>query len=167
MANTQLHDAWQRQLVKMLVIFPRTVAAQHGCGQSQVATALADGTLAALLPTLGMKVGEFPARQQTPQAKGLPQIRRQKRHARPLGASVHDTAVPVLPAVRAAAAAGVGLRAGPVRAPGGWVLGTGGPDLVHIAHHRSHVRHARASPYPCVRCNSMHWWFHPCPTGAQ
>ena len=22
-------------------------------------------------------------------------------------------------------------------------------------------------PYPCVRCNGMHWSFHPCFTGAQ
>ena len=43
-ANTQLHYAGQCQLAETLVIFLRTEAPQHGCGQSEVATALADGT---------------------------------------------------------------------------------------------------------------------------
>ena len=68
MANTQLHYAWQRQLVETLVIFLRTEAPQHRYGQCEVATALADATWAALWPTPGMTEGEFPARQQTPQA---------------------------------------------------------------------------------------------------
>ena len=56
-ANTQLHYAWQRQLVETLVIFLRTEAPQQGYGQSEVATVLADGTWAALWPTLGIKEG--------------------------------------------------------------------------------------------------------------
>ena len=72
--NMQLHYAWQRQLVETLVFFLRSQAPQQGYGQSEVAAALADGTWAALWPTLGIKEGEFPARQQTPQAAkaGLP-----------------------------------------------------------------------------------------------
>ena len=50
------------------MIFLRMEAPQHGYGQLEVATALADGTWAALWPTLGPKAGEFPARQQTPHA---------------------------------------------------------------------------------------------------
>ena len=50
------------------MIFLRTEAPQHSCGQSEVASELADGTCVALWPTLGMKEGEFPARHQTPQA---------------------------------------------------------------------------------------------------
>ena len=67
-ANVQLRYAWQRQLVETLVIFLRSEAPQQGYGQSEVATALADGTWAALWPTLGIQEGEFPARQQTPPA---------------------------------------------------------------------------------------------------
>ena len=67
-ANTQLHYAWKRQLVETPPIFLRTEALQHGYGQSEVAMAPADGIWAALWPTLGLKAGEFPARQQTPQA---------------------------------------------------------------------------------------------------
>ena len=67
-ANVQLRYAWQRQLVETLVIFLRSEAPQQGYGQSEVATALADGTWAALWPTLGIQEGEFPARQQTPLA---------------------------------------------------------------------------------------------------
>ena len=51
-----------------VVIFWRTQAPHHGYGQSEVATALADGTWAALWPTLGLKMGGFAARQPTPQA---------------------------------------------------------------------------------------------------
>ena len=54
-ANVQLHYAWQRQLVETLVIFLRSEAPQQGYGQSEVATALADGTWAALWPTLGIQ----------------------------------------------------------------------------------------------------------------
>ena len=50
------------------MIFVRTEAPHHGYGQSEVAATLADGTWAALSPTLGLKAHEFPARQQTPQA---------------------------------------------------------------------------------------------------
>ena len=67
-ANTQLHYAWQRQLVETLIIFPGTDAPQHGYGQSEVALALADGTWAAVWPTLALNAGEFWACQQTPQA---------------------------------------------------------------------------------------------------
>ena len=91
-----------------------------------MATALAAGTWAALWPTLGVKAGDFPARQQTP-----PKTPK----AGPLGAAsnvaciapgvrVHDVAVPDLPAVAAAVVTGAGPGAGPLRAPGGWVLGT-------------------------------------------
>ena len=80
-ANTQLHYACQRPLVETLVIVLRTEAPQHryeqsevATEQSEVATALPDGTWAALWPTLGLKAGELPARQQTPHAPkaGLP-----------------------------------------------------------------------------------------------
>ena len=67
-AKTQLHYAWQRQLVETLVIFLRTEAPQHGYGQSEVATALAGGTWAPLWLTLGLKAGEFLAHQQMPSA---------------------------------------------------------------------------------------------------
>ena len=67
-ANAELHYAWQRQLVETLVIFLRSEAPQQAYPQSKVATALADGTWAAVWPTLGIQQGEFPARQQTPQA---------------------------------------------------------------------------------------------------
>ena len=67
-ANTRLYYAWRRQLVETLIMFPGTDAPQHGYGQSEVASALADGTRAALWPTLALKAGEFCARQQTPQA---------------------------------------------------------------------------------------------------
>ena len=43
------------------MIFLRTEAPQPGYGQSEVVTALTDGTRAALWTTLGMKTGEFPA----------------------------------------------------------------------------------------------------------
>ena len=43
-----------RQLVETAVIFVRTGAPQHGYGQSEVATVLADGTWVALWPTLGL-----------------------------------------------------------------------------------------------------------------
>ena len=55
MANTQVHYAWQRQLVEALVIFPRTEAPRHGYGHSEVATTVADGTWAALSATLGLR----------------------------------------------------------------------------------------------------------------
>ena len=42
------------------MIFLRTEATQHGYGQSEVATTLADGIWTALWPTLGLKAGEFP-----------------------------------------------------------------------------------------------------------
>ena len=67
MANTRLHYAWQSQPVETIVIFLRAEA-PHGYGQSKIAAALADGTWAAMGPTLGLKAGEFPARQQTSQA---------------------------------------------------------------------------------------------------
>ena len=62
-ANTQLQYAWQRQLVETHVIFLRSEAPQQGYGHSEVATALAYSTRAALWPTVGIKEGEFPTRQ--------------------------------------------------------------------------------------------------------
>ena len=47
------------------MIFLRTEAPQQGYSQFEVVTVLADGTWAALWPTLGMKEGELLAHQQT------------------------------------------------------------------------------------------------------
>ena len=136
-ANTQLHYAWQRQLVETLMIFLKTEAPQQGYGQSKVATALGDGTWAALWPTLGMKEGEFPARPQTPQAApwGLPQVR----IARPPGARVQHAAISALRVATAAVATSAGAGFGPMWTPGGWILGARGLDPVHGVLHRLHL----------------------------
>ena len=114
-----------------------------------MATTLADGTWAALWLTLGLKAGEFAARQQAPQApKVAPPGVCFKWYARPLGARVHAATIPAVPAVTATVVAGAGPGAGPARVPGGWVLCTGGPDPVHGFRHQPHVRRPWAAPLP-------------------
>ena len=68
------------------------------------------------------------------------------RNLRPLGARVHDATIRVLRAVIAAVATCGGPSSSPTRAPGGWVLGTGGLDRVHSVQHGSHIRRAWAGP---------------------
>ena len=167
-ANTQLHYAWQRQLVETLMIFLRAEAPQQGYGQPEVATALTDGTWAALWPTLRMKEGEFPARQQTPQAA----------KAAPPGACfkcglhghwVRECNMQLFqpsqqsqsqwPPAPAQAQAPCGRPAGG--------FSVHGDQTLYTAFSTGRTCDARGPPpYPCVRCNGMHWSFHPCPTGA-
>ena len=168
-ANTQLHYAWQRQLVKTLVIFLRTEAPQQGYGQSEVATALVDGTWAALWPTLGIKEGEFPVRQQTPQtAKAGPPGACFKcglhgqwaRECNMQQSQSSQQSQPQWPPTLVQAQAPRGRPAGGFSVHGDQTLCT--------AFSTGRTYDARGPPpYPCVRCNGMHWSFHPCPTGAQ
>ena len=169
MANTQLHYAWQRQLVETLVIFLRSKAPQQGYGQSEVATALADGTWAALWPTLGIKEGEFPARQQTPQAaKAGPPAAEFK-----CGLHGHwggecnmqqsQSSQQSQPQWQPTLAQPQAPRGRPA---GGFSVH--GDHTLYTAFSTGRTYDARGPPpYPCVRCNGMHWSFHPCPTGAQ
>ena len=165
-ANVQLRYAWQRQLVETLVIFLRSEAPQQGYGQSEVATALADGTWAALWPTLGIQEGEFPARQQTPQAAkaGPPgacfkcglhghwarDCNNQQSHSQ----SPQQSQPQWQPQ-------------GPRGRPAGG-FSVHGDQTLYTAFSTGRTYDARAPPpYPCVRCNGMHWSFHPCPSRAQ
>ena len=168
-ANTQLHYAWHCQVVETLMIFLRTEAPQQVYGQSKVATALADGMWAALWPTLGFREGEFPARQQTPQAAkaGSPGAcfkcglhRHWARECSMQQSQPSEHSQPQWPPMLAQAQAPRGRPAGGFSVHGDQTLytafGTGRPY------------DARGpTPYPCVRCNSMHWLLHPCPTRAQ
>ena len=74
-----------------------------------------------------MKEGEFPARQQTPQATkaGPPWGLLQVWSARPLGARVHHAVIPVLVAVAVAMATGAGTGSSPTRTPAGGSRCTG------------------------------------------
>ena len=43
-----------------------------------------------------------------------------------------------------------------------------GDQTLYTAFNTGRTYDARGPPpYPCVRCNGMHWSFHPDPTGAQ
>ena len=165
-ANIQLHDAWQRQLVETLVIFLRTEAPQHGYGQSEVATALADGTWAALWPTLGMKEGEFPARQQTPKAAkaGPPGACFKSglhghwaRECNMQQSQPSQQSHSQWPPAQAQAPRG--------RPAGGFSLH--GDQTLYTGFSTGRTHDARGPPpYPRVQCNGMHWSFHPCPHGG-
>ena len=171
-ANMQLHYAWQRQLVETLVVFLRSEAPQQGYGQSEVPTALADGTWAALWPTLGIQEGEFPARQQTPQAaKAGPPGACFKCGLQATGRANATTSNPS-PSPPSSRNRNGSRRWLSRRHRGGARQG-GSLSTETRPCTRCLVPGARMTrvppppPQPCPRCNGMHWSFHPCPTGAQ
>ena len=145
------------------MIFLRTEAPQHGSGQSEIPTALADGTWADLWPTLGMKEGEFPTCQQTPHAtKAGP-------HGARFRCGLHGQWARALSQSQLSQSRWQPMPTH-LQAPRGWTAGgfsEHGGQTLYTVFSTGRTYDARGPPpYPCVRCNGMHRLLQPCATGA-